>query len=65
MKEIILNIILMVLGAICLVIEFNFKFNDTLGLSLTIGGVFLIGAGLIYNSGKPLKFLIELFVNFF
>jgi len=65
MKEIIINILFMVLGAIFLVVEVTFKFNGTLGFLLATVGVILIGIGIFYKSKKPFRFIIELFINFF
>ena len=65
MKEIITNIIFMALGAMVLIFEFTFKFNGTLGWLLTSAGVILVGIGLLYKSKKPIKVLVEIFINFF
>ena len=65
MKEIIINILFMVLGAMVLVVELTFKFNGPLGFLLATVGVLLIGIGTIYKSKKPFKFLAELFINLF
>lgn len=65
-KDIIPNIILMLLGILTLLLEFNFlKLNGAIGLALTTTGVLFIGAGLLYKSKHPIKLLAEFFMNLF
>lgn len=65
MKELLTNMIFLILGVVIFTIEIVFKFNGTLGWLLATVGVLLIGVGLIYKSKKPLRFLFEFFINFF
>lgn len=66
MKDIIPNIVLMILGILTLILEFNFlKLNGAIGLALTTAGVLFIGAGLLYKSKHPIKVLAEFFMNLF
>ncbi|MBS4539664.1 hypothetical protein GOQ27_14415 [Clostridium sp. D2Q-11] len=61
-----INIILIGLGIITLIIEFNFyMFNGILGWFLTTLGVILIGLGIFYKSKNPLKLLFEIILELF
>ncbi|MBP0726956.1 hypothetical protein J5Y03_17500 [Bacillus sp. RG28] len=65
MKELITNMIFLMLGVVIFTIELVYKFNDTLGWLLATVGVLLFGIGLFYKSRKPIKFFIEFFIHFF
>ncbi|KGK85858.1 hypothetical protein [Clostridium sp. HMP27] len=66
MKNIIVNLILMISGVIILLLETSLlKLNGILGCALTTIGVLLIGIGLLYKSKNPLKVVAEFFMNLF
>jgi len=63
MKNIMLNIIFMVLGIIVFLFQCFFKFDGILGWLLITGGVVLISVGLFYQSKESKQSLFGLILD--
>ncbi|ERI91603.1 hypothetical protein HMPREF1982_03112 [Clostridiales bacterium oral taxon 876 str. F0540] len=64
LKDILTNIIFMLLGGAAILLEVIFKVDGTLGWLLVTIGVIFLGIGLVYKSKNPIKMLINFFINF-
>lgn len=65
MRDILPNIILMLLGAAIILVETIFEFDGILGWLTILAGLIFIGAGVLYKSKNPLKQLLEMILNLF